>query len=56
MVLPSTLTTKDGNVVHYKDHGPKDGPVVTFSHDGSSQSRDGNPMDLYANAPAFAQA
>lgn len=28
----STLTTADGVQLYYKDWGPKDGPVVTFSH------------------------
>lgn len=27
-----TITTKDGVELYYKDWGPKDGPVVTFSH------------------------
>ena len=29
---PSTITTVDGVQLYYKDWGPKDGPVVTFSH------------------------
>lgn len=28
----STITTADGVELYYKDWGPKDGPVVTFSH------------------------
>ncbi|WP_202839573.1 alpha/beta fold hydrolase [Luteimonas saliphila] len=28
----STVTTPDGVQLYYKDWGPKDGPVVTFSH------------------------
>lgn len=28
----NTLTTRDGTVIFYKDYGPKDGPVLTFSH------------------------
>lgn len=28
----STITTPDGVELYYKDWGPKDGPVVTFSH------------------------
>ncbi len=28
----NTFTTTDGTVLFYKDYGPKDGPVVTFSH------------------------
>ncbi|TSJ75816.1 alpha/beta fold hydrolase [Rariglobus hedericola] len=28
----NTLTTTDGTVIYYKDLGPKDGPVITFSH------------------------
>lgn len=27
-----TITTRDGVQLYYKDWGPKDGPVVTFSH------------------------
>lgn len=27
-----TITTKEGVTLHYKDWGPKDGPVVTLSH------------------------
>lgn len=29
---PSYITTADGVQLYYKDWGPKDGPVVTFSH------------------------
>jgi non-heme chloroperoxidase len=29
---PNTITTPDGVQLYYKDWGPKDGPVVTFSH------------------------
>lgn len=29
---PNTITTPDGVQIYYKDWGPKDGPVVTFSH------------------------
>lgn len=29
---PDTITTPDGVHLYYKDWGPKDGPVVTFSH------------------------
>ncbi|WP_314103640.1 alpha/beta hydrolase [uncultured Stenotrophomonas sp.] len=29
---PNYLTTADGVQLYYKDWGPKDGPVVTFSH------------------------
>ncbi|NNG23847.1 alpha/beta fold hydrolase [Telluria aromaticivorans] len=28
----STITTRDGVQIYYKDWGPKDGPVVVFSH------------------------
>ena len=28
----STITTRDGTQIYYKDWGPADGPVVTFSH------------------------
>jgi non-heme chloroperoxidase len=28
----SFITTKDGTQIYYKDWGPNDGPVVTFSH------------------------
>ena len=28
----STITTADGVQLYYKDWGPKNGPVVTFSH------------------------
>jgi non-heme chloroperoxidase len=28
----TTVTTRDGVQLYYKDWGPKDGPVVTFSH------------------------
>lgn len=74
------VTTRDGVQLYYKDWGPKDGPVVTFSHGWplssdswesqmiflashgyrvvahdrrghgrSSQPRDGNDMDHYAD-------
>lgn len=28
----STITTRDGTIIYYKDSGPRDGKVVTFSH------------------------
>ncbi|WP_202844546.1 alpha/beta fold hydrolase [Luteimonas saliphila] len=31
-VHATTITTRDGVQLYYKDWGPKDGPVVTFSH------------------------
>ncbi len=32
MKTASTITTRDAVELYYKDWGPKDGPVVTFSH------------------------
>ncbi len=28
----STITTSDGTTIYYKDWGPADGPIITFSH------------------------
>jgi non-heme chloroperoxidase len=31
-ITMSYITTKDGTTIYYKDWGPKQGPVITFSH------------------------
>jgi non-heme chloroperoxidase len=30
--MPTFITPRDGTEIYYKDWGPRDGPVVTFSH------------------------
>ena len=47
------VTTRDGVRLYYKDWGPKDGPVVTFSHGWPLSS---SPTRATASSPTIVAA
>lgn len=50
---PSTITTADGVQLYYKDWGPKDGPVVTFSHGWPLDSDSWDPQMMFLASKGY---
>ena len=49
----SYLTTADGVQLYYKDWGPKDGPVVTFSHGWPLDSDSWDPQMMFLASKGY---